>query len=102
MVTHSSILDWRIPWTGACQGLETGVSRVGHDLATKEREREIKYLLSISYVLDTMLGAGNKDEQDIVPVLIGLTAHWRRQTSEEGNIKKSGKHSGCPLSRVGS
>ena len=53
-------------------------------------------------MLGTMLGAGNKDEQDIVPVLIGLTAHWRRQTSGEGNIKKSGKHSGCPLSRVGS
>lgn len=53
-------------------------------------------------MLGTILGAGNKDEQDIVPVLIGLTAHWRRQTSEEGNIKKSGKHSGCPLSRVGS
>ena len=36
MATHSSILAWRIPWTeepGARQS--RGVTRVGHDLATK-------------------------------------------------------------------
>lgn len=62
----------------------------------------IKCLLSASYVLGTMLGAGNKDEQDTVPVLTGLTAHWRRQTSKQGSIKKSGKHPECSLSRGGS
>ena len=40
MATHSSILAWRIPWTEEPGGLQSmGVARVGHDLATKERER---------------------------------------------------------------
>ena len=32
MVTHSSILTWRIPWTEEPGGLQsTGSQRVGHD-----------------------------------------------------------------------
>ena len=32
MVTHSSILAWRIPWTEELRGLQsTGSQRVGHD-----------------------------------------------------------------------
>ena len=32
MVTHSSILAWRIPWTEEPSGLQsTGSQRVGHD-----------------------------------------------------------------------
>ena len=32
MVTHSSILAWRIPWTEELGGLQsTGSQRVGHD-----------------------------------------------------------------------
>ena len=32
MATHSSILAWRIPWTGDPGGLQsTGLQRVGHD-----------------------------------------------------------------------
>ena len=32
MVTHSSILAWRIPWTEESGGLQTkGSQRVGHD-----------------------------------------------------------------------
>ena len=32
MVTHSSILAWRIPWTEKPGGLQsTGLQRVGHD-----------------------------------------------------------------------
>ena len=32
MVTHSSILAWRIPWTEEPGGLQsTGLKRVGHD-----------------------------------------------------------------------
>ena len=35
MVTHSSILAWRIPWTEEPGGLQsTGLQRVGHDWAT--------------------------------------------------------------------
>ena len=36
MVTHSSILAWRIPWTKKPGGLQSMVlQRVRHDLATK-------------------------------------------------------------------
>ena len=32
METHSSILDWRIPWTEEPGGLQSmGLQRVGHD-----------------------------------------------------------------------
>ena len=32
MITHSSILAWRISWTEECGGLQSTVSqRVGHD-----------------------------------------------------------------------
>ena len=32
MATHSSILDWRIPWIGEPGGLQSmGSQRVGHD-----------------------------------------------------------------------
>ena len=35
MATHSSILDWRIPWTEEPGGLQSmGPQRVGHDWAT--------------------------------------------------------------------
>ena len=35
MLTHSSILAWRIPWTEEPGGLQfTGSQRVGHDWAT--------------------------------------------------------------------
>ena len=36
METYSSILAWRIPWTGEPGGLQSmGVSKVGNNLATK-------------------------------------------------------------------
>ena len=36
MVTHSSILAWRIPWTEEPGGLQSiGSQRVGHDEATE-------------------------------------------------------------------
>ena len=32
MATHSSILAWRIPWTGEPSGLQSmGLQRVGHN-----------------------------------------------------------------------
>ena len=41
MVTHSSILAWRIPWTEEPGGLQSMVSqRVGH----KERKTPIWYI----------------------------------------------------------
>ena len=36
MVTHSSILAWKIPWTEETGGLQfRGLQKVRHDLATK-------------------------------------------------------------------
>ena len=32
MITHSSTLAWKIPWTEECGGLQSmGLQRVGHD-----------------------------------------------------------------------
>ena len=37
MATHSSILAWRVPWTGEPGGLQSvGSQRVRHDLATTQ------------------------------------------------------------------
>ena len=42
MATHSSILAWRIPWTGEPGRLQSvGSQRVGHDLATKQQQTQI-------------------------------------------------------------
>ena len=35
MLTHSSILAWRIPWAEEHGRLVCGVARAGHNLATK-------------------------------------------------------------------
>ena len=38
MATHSSILAWKIPWTGGPGGYSPwGRKNVGHDLATKQQ-----------------------------------------------------------------
>ena len=42
MATHSSTLAWRIPWTeepGLKRAIVHGVTRVRHDLATKQKNR---------------------------------------------------------------
>ena len=42
MATHSSILAWRIPWWEEPGGLwSMGSWRVGHDLATKQQQRQL-------------------------------------------------------------
>ena len=42
MVTHSSILGWRIPWTEELDGLPSmGSHRVGHDWATNTNKEYI-------------------------------------------------------------
>ena len=43
MTTHPNILAWKMPWTE--EATVHGVARVGHDLATKERERVIGRVL---------------------------------------------------------
>ena len=38
MATHSSTLDWRIPWTEEPGRLQSkGLQRVGHNLVTKQQ-----------------------------------------------------------------
>ena len=45
MVTCSSILDWRIPWTEETGRLQfMGLQRVGHDLAIKNNKKYQKLL----------------------------------------------------------
>ena len=40
MATHSSILDWKIPWTEETDGLQsTGPQRVGRDCVTRQQPR---------------------------------------------------------------
>ena len=39
LATHSSTLDWEIPWTEEPGGLQsTGSDRIGHDQATKQQQ----------------------------------------------------------------
>ena len=46
MVTHSSILAWKIPWTEEPAKLASmGSQRVGHDLVTKQQQCRFKIIL---------------------------------------------------------
>ena len=39
MATHSSILAWKIPWTGEPGGLQSiGLQKVRHNLTTKQQQ----------------------------------------------------------------
>ena len=41
MITHSSVLSWRIPWTGEPGGLPSmGLHRVGHVYVHKHTHKE--------------------------------------------------------------
>ena len=43
MVTHSSILAWKIPWTEEPGGLKSmGSQTLGHYLATKQQQQQQK------------------------------------------------------------
>ena len=46
MAALSSILAWRIPWTGEPDGLRSlGLERVRHDLATEQQQQNSMELL---------------------------------------------------------
>ena len=46
MATHSSILAWEITWTEEPGGLQSmGVTRVRHDLATKQQQQIMQDML---------------------------------------------------------
>ena len=43
MATHSSILTWKIPWTGEPGSLQSaGSQRVRHDLAAEKQQQMIR------------------------------------------------------------
>ena len=47
MVTHSSILAWKIPWIEEPGGLQSmGSQRIRHDLATKQQQQVNPHILS--------------------------------------------------------
>ena len=51
MATHSSVLVWRIPWTGEPGGYSPrGHKRVGHDLVTKKQQQQQQVLLLNEHV----------------------------------------------------
>ena len=66
MATHSRILAWRIPWTGAWQATVPGVTRVGHNLGTKP---PIQFMLLWGYVTPTEIGFRARPK---VPFIFGL------------------------------
>ena len=53
MATHSSILDWEIPWTGEPGGLQSmELQRVRHDLMSKQQQDQKasrEYCIRYSY-----------------------------------------------------
>ena len=72
MVTHSSILAWRIPWMEKPGRLQsTGSQRVGHDWATS---------LSLSFIV----------QKDHVQQLTSLSIWWRWHSDSS-----AGKESSC-------
>ena len=65
MVTHSSILSWRISWTEEPSGLQSmGLQRVGHDWATniftleKQRLASKECSINISCKMEAWGGEG--------------------------------------------
>ena len=47
MVTHSSILAWKIPWIEEPGGLQSmGSQRIRHDLVTKQQQQLNPHILS--------------------------------------------------------
>ena len=52
IATHSSILAWEIPWAEQlCGLLSLGSQRVRHDLASKQQQQKIVYILACDRVL---------------------------------------------------
>ena len=57
MVTHSSILAWKIPWTEEPGGLQsTELQRVGHDWASIKKSRGVSFKKSLIYLFLAVLG----------------------------------------------
>ena len=56
MAIHSSILAWKIPWTGKPGGLQSkGSQRIGHNGATTSRKQDISQL-HLNCDFDIILG----------------------------------------------
>ena len=56
MVTHSSILAWKIPWTEEPGGLQsTELQRVGHDWVSMKKSRGVSFKKSLIYLFLAVL-----------------------------------------------
>ena len=75
MATHSSILDWEIPWTEEFSGLQSMISqRVGHDLATVVSAAAAKSLQSCPTLCDPI--DGSPPGSPIPGILQARTLEW--------------------------
>ena len=54
MATHSSILAWKIPWTGEPGGLQSmGLQTVRHKLTIKQQQQVLKHIQCPSEMMET-------------------------------------------------
>ena len=70
MATHSSILAWEILWTEEPGWLQSRVTRVGHNSATKQH-KNVKLVLTNRYIKNKSMS-----DCDIFRVLMSLDSSW--------------------------
>ena len=82
MVTHSSILTWKIPWTEGPGRLQSMESRVRHDLATKPPPPPIISLdfRGCSVVKNLPINSGD------VGSILGLEDPLRKEMTTDSSI----------------
>ena len=68
MVTHSSVLAWKIPWTDEPGRLQSmGSQRVGPNLVTKQEQNDLTVLLTLGSLPQPQhqrSGKGGRDEDE--------------------------------------
>ena len=77
MAVHSSVLTWRIPWTGEPGGLQSrGSQRVGRDLAIEDT-----HVVNLITALETSGGSGGEESACSAgdPGLIPGSIPWKRK-----------------------
>ena len=100
MATHSSILAWRIPWTGEPGRLQSmGLQRVGHDWATNT------YIYGLGMVLGTLYPWYHWTPINPAKGLHQCPVWPRRQIQEAGAISPRslswcGAEQCCPNNRL--
>ena len=93
MATHSSILDWRIPWTEEPGGLHTvhGVARVRHDLVSKPPLAGNEGLAALTVLFHMFLKQSShsivphpsRSRQNIPMQWVQVRQKWTRQINRD-------------------